>query len=148
MAESNPDFDPAGFRDAVRFAMNMGLPNTVSERATFRRSSRKDYAIEDPAGRPYDFTDSPTRTVTQRDVQVPVAVEFAARPSGSFRTTLGEFDSSRAIVTVLDEDYALIEGSDQVLLGGNVYEVQFIAPPIGLFDVTVYQLHCQAVDEA
>jgi hypothetical protein len=141
-------FDAAGFRSAIRFAMNMGLPNATSERATFKWSTVRTFATADPAGSPYDFSSTPTASVTHADVLIPVAVEFSARPAGSRDTAVGQFDSSRAVLTVLDEDYALVAGADLVLLGQNTYEIQFVGPPVGLFDVTIYQLFCDARDES
>jgi hypothetical protein len=35
-----------------------------------------------------------------------------------------------------------------VLLGQNTYVVDFVAPPIGLFNVTIYQMYCSARDES
>lgn len=141
-------FNPAAFRDAIRFAMHMGLPNATEERATFRWTTVRTYDTADPAGNPYDYTATPATSVAHDDVLIPVAVEFSARPAGSRDTAVGQFDSSRAVITVLDEDYALVEGADLVLLGGNTYEVEFVGPPLGLFDVTIYQLYCDARDES
>lgn len=141
-------FNAAAFRDAIRFAMNMGLPNATEERATFKWNTVRTYTTADPAGSPYDYTATPATSVAHADVAIPVAVEFSARPAGSRDTSVGQFDSSRAVITVLDEDYALIVGADQVLLGGNTYEIQFVGPPVALFDVTIYQIYCDARDES
>lgn len=143
-------FDAATFRDSIQFAMNMGLPETASERCTFRWTPEKDYRIEDPGGNPYDFTatNTPTNTVAPADVQVDAAVEFVSRSTLSQGTALGELNTPRATITLLDVDYALVEGADQVLLGGNTYDVDYVAPPVGLFEVTIYQIHCSAVDES
>ena len=141
-------FDAAAFRDSIQFAMNMGLPETESERVTFRWTPEKDYTIEDPGGNPYDYTATPTNTVAPADVQVNAAVEFVTRTTLSGGTAVGEFNTPRAVITLLDVDYADVEGADKVLLGGNTYYVDFVAPPIGLFDVTIYQIHCSAGDES
>lgn len=147
MVGSNPAFDPAVFRASIRSTMNMGLPVPVEERPTFRWSVKADYAIEDPASKPYNWTATPTNVETHPDVQVPCAVEFAARPAGSTETTLGQFDVSRVIVTILDEDYAQVRGADVILVGTNTYDVDFVGPPLGLFEVTVYQIFATARDE-
>lgn len=148
MAGSNPAFDPAVFRQAIRDTMIMGLPNATAEKPTFRWNPDKTFTTADPAGQPYDLTASPVDTDAPPDVQIPCAVEFSARPAGSLDTVIGEFDTSRVIITILDEDYALIEGADQVLLGENTYNIQFVGPPLGLFEVTVYQLYAIARDES
>lgn len=148
MVGTHPAFDPARFRQAIRSTMIMGTPTNTAEQATFRWNPQRDYAIDDPADNPYDWTSTPTTDTLTADVQVPVAVEFSARPAGSTQTQMGEFDTSRAILTILDEDYALIKDADLVLLGGNAYAIQFVSPPMGLFSVTVYQMFCEALDES
>lgn len=141
-------FDADLFRESIRAAMTMGLPNTVSERATFRWHPQRTFAKSDPTGKPYDLSAAPVSDTTPEDVQIPCAVEFSARPAGSMETALGEFDTSRVIITLLDVDMPLISGADEVILGGNTYDIQFLGPPIGLFDVTVYQLFAIARDES
>ena len=140
-------FNADAFRDAIRFSMTLGLPQAEQLRATFRWSAVKNYQIEDPEGLPYNFNSTPTEVVdTPDDVQVPVAVEFA---EGSMEgNSVGEFISSKAILTILDIDYSLVEGADTVLLGGGKYKIDFVAPPIGLFDVTIWQLYLTALDES
>lgn len=148
---TNPDFagfDAAAFRLAIRSTMTMAAPNATADRVTFRWSPVTTYSPQDPSHNPYSWTAPPTSSITHADVQVPVAVEFSARPAASSETGVGEFDNSRAIITILDVDYELVAGADLVLLGQNIYEVQFVAPPIGLFEVTVYQIYTVARDES
>jgi len=142
-------FDGATFRDAIRFAMNMGLPNNVSERATFMWESVSTYDIADPVGNPYDYNAVPTHTTHHADTQVPVAVQFIQRGGqGEVSTPFGEIDATHVILTVLDEDYQLIYTAQKVKLGGDVYKINFVAPPEGLFDVTVYNVYATAEDES
>lgn len=140
-------FDAAAFRSAIRSTMEMGLPNATSERATFVWKEERTYQKQDPGHNPYSWDATPTTDVTHAEVRIPVAVEFSARPAGSLDTVMGQFDTARAIITVLDVDYALIQGADYVKLGENLYIIDFVGPPMGLFEVTVYQLQCSAVDE-
>lgn len=141
-------FNPAEFRDAIKFAMHMGLPEDTQERATFIWTPQKTYSRTDAAGRPLRWTDTPVTNVTHEDVQVDVAVEFQRYSSGEGQTSLGDFHTTSVTLTVLDEDFALIEGADKVLLGGNTYTIEYVAPPVGLFDVTVYQIYLRAEDES
>lgn len=140
-------FDADGFRDAIKFAMHMGLPDTESERATFRWDTERTFTVADSAGIPFDKSATPATEVTHEDVQVDVAVEFSNIRGSDTTTSVGRFTSGRAVITVLDEDYVDIEGANVVLLGGNTYDINFVRPPVGLFDVTVYQLDCTARDE-
>lgn len=154
MAGTDQDFNAAEFRDAIHLAMRMGLPEETDQRITFRWSSERTYARADPAGHTYDFTQAPTATVTVADLQVDCAWEFVARPAGSDETVLGQFDESRIVVTLLDEEYDEVldhgDGTlpDQIVAGLNVYNVDFETPPVGLFDVTVHQLYATARDES
>lgn len=141
-------FDADLFRSKIRDTMLMGMPTATPQGAIFRRHEQRTYAVEDPDRNPYEWGETPTSETTFEDVQVPVAVEFSARPAGSAQTVMGEFDVSRAILTLLDVDYELVKDADEVLLGGNRYRIQFTAPPIGLFSVTVYQIYAQALDES
>lgn len=150
MAGSDPRFDANAFRTNIRFAMTMGLPNTVAERATFRWTVVRTFAKDDASGAPLDWGTTATTTVTNPDVQVECAVEFGV--AAAENTNVGTFDTSRAVITVLDEEFALLTVNnvlaDRVLLGGNTYEVDYVGPPLGLFDVTVYQIYCKAPDES
>lgn len=150
MAGSDSRFDAANFRTKIRDTMTMGLPTSVSDRATFRWDTTKTYAIKDPKGKPYDYTEPPATVNPHADVQVPVAVEAS---SGSvIRTAFtpaGEMnDRNRVIITILDVDYDLVSTANVVLLGGNTYHIDYWAPPMGLFDVSIFQCYLIAMDES
>lgn len=139
-------FNSTIFRNNIKNVMRMGAPNAVEERVTFKWPVSKTYSVKtDPTGRPYDLA-SETASVTEiDDVQIDCAVEILDRnPTG---TPIGEFNNPRATITVLDTDYEQIAGSSIVLIGGNTYTVNYVEP-VGLFDVTVYTIHAQAVDES
>lgn len=141
-------FSASTFRNAIKFAMQMGSPNSTSEKVTFKWVVQKEYAQEDVIDRPYDWTSTPTSTVTHADVIVDCAVEFG-RVAGNItdRNPVGDFDSVRATITVLDEDFALVDGADLVSIGGDSYVIEYVQP-LALFDVDVYQIHAVAVDES
>jgi len=146
-------FDPALFKDAIRFAMNMGLPDTATERVTFRWTADKSFDTESPSGNPYTWNGTPTSETAPVDVRVSAAVEFVSRASLSDSNSIGDFDNPRIVVTLLDDEYETITDDDlglpdKILVGGNTYEIDFVAPPVGLFSVTVYQIHATAVDES
>lgn len=150
-------FDGAEFRDAIKFAMKMGTPNPTPNRATFQWDVERTYDIEDPNGNPYSWDKVPVSELVYSDIQVDVAVEFVSRSTLSGLTPIAEFDTPRAVLTVLDEDWALVletdtatprPAPDRVLLGTNTYNLDYIAPDIALFDVNVYQVYCSAIDES
>ena len=146
-------FNAAQFRDAIKFAMRMGTPNPEENRATFRWDVERTYSEADGSGNPYSWTATADSETSYDEVQADVAVEFVTRSTLSNGNPIAEFDTPRAVITVLDVDWdIIIDGGsrpapDQVILGGNTYNMDFIAPDIGLFDVNVYQLHCSAIDE-
>jgi hypothetical protein len=128
--------------------MVMGQPVEAQQQATFVWLERDVYASEGPgsgSNDPYSWTATPTEVVesAKQAVQVNCAVEFGF--GAIAEEPMGAFDASRATLTLLDEDWALVEGADQVLLSGITY---LIEPPgavaFGLFDVTVYQLRVAA----
>lgn len=141
------DFDPAAFRAAITQTMIFGSPNAVEERATFRWRSSSTHSIADTGGTPYDLTSTPVAVVEKDDVQVPCAVEFSARSSLEAGTAVGLIEEARVQITLLDVHYVQIHGSDEVVIGHNLYNVDFIAPPVGLGTVTVYTIFATAVDE-
>lgn len=140
------NFNSTVFRNNIKNVMKMGAPNSIEERVTFRWPATKTYSVKtDPTGRPYDLASDAASVVEVEDVQVDCAVEILDRnPTG---TPIGEFNNPRATITVLDTDYEQIAGSSIVLIGGNTYQVNYVEP-VGLFDVTVYTIHVQAVDES
>lgn len=135
-------FDSAAFRTAIRSAMTMGLPSDTTQAVTFVFSEVAAYAHEDPNANPFDWTSSPTTDVVARNVQVPAAVEWGV---GTIQgTAVGDFDTSKVTLTLLDVDYASVQGCDSVHINGVIYQIDSIGPPVGLFDVTVYSMYCTA----
>jgi hypothetical protein len=145
MAGSDPGFDPVAFRQAIRFAMTMGTPNNPSDQATFRWTVQKSYAVADVGGVPYNWNETPSTVVTHADVKIPVAVRSSA--VSDEQTTVGVFKPAKVVLTILDDDFAQIDGASTVLLGGDEYIIDFVAPPEGLFEVDVYRVYCTARSE-
>lgn len=147
-------FSGADFRDNIRFAMQMGAPTSTTEQVTFYWNREKTYSPQDHGRRPYDFTQA-TVTDVPGNADIPAgsttvdcAVEFTPRNSTGAENQVGAFEAPRCVVTILDEEYATIEGFDYAMIDGTTYHPDYVAPPLGLFDVTVYQIHLTAADEA
>lgn len=130
--------------------MNMGLPPNVEDRATFRWKKQRTYTRPDIKGIPYNLRDTPLTDTQHPDVQVPVAVAIPTRSTISLvETPSGEInDDVRVVITVLDTYYSQVVGASEVLLGGNTYDIDYWGPPIGLFDVEVYQVFLVSRDES
>ena len=147
-------FSASEFRENIKFAMTMGMPGTVSEQVTFMWNRVKEYNPQDHQHRPYDFTQPTTLDEPGNpdepdgSLVVTCAVEFTPRNSTGTENMVGAFNAPRIVITLLDDEYDLVHDADQVLIDGNTYDLEYTAPPIGLFDVTVYQLHATAQDES
>lgn len=148
-ADPNGNFVAADFRSRIQAAMQMGLPNASGDAPTFRWVEDSTYAHADPAGQPYDWTATPTSTPTPiADLAVDCAVQFSGEISV---TEAGEIVQGSAVITLLDVDQQTLVSHggrmpDQVLLKGIVYNVDFIPPPQGLFDVDVWTIYCSSID--
>lgn len=148
------NFNAALFRDAVKFAMKMGAPEDENLRATFIWRTEKTFSKTDSSGKPWLKNAPVLLNNTPDPVLIDVAVTFIPRTTLSGGTPVGQFDTPRAIITVLDDDYALISDENgvvlpsEVKLGENTYTIDYVEPPVGLFSVTVYQIHCSARDES
>lgn len=146
MAGSDPGFNAAEFRDAIHFAMRMSAAPNPTQRLTFRWSTEHTYPIEDRAHKPYNWTEAPATTDTITDLQVDCAFEFL--PSSSeVATAIGVFRDVRVKITLLDSEYdaILAHGNgrfpDLVVADDDTYEVKFIPPPQGLFEVAVWTVY-------
>lgn len=149
-------FDEPAFRSGVLGAMLMGMPEDVDQQLTWVWDRDLTFTPDDPAGNPYDWaatpvTDNPGNP-NEPDVPgqpqtlvVPYALEFTVGPASA--TTLGEIDTTRATITVLDADHDRIQTADYAQLGDTRYRIKFDEAPIGLFGVTVWTIHLEAQDE-
>jgi hypothetical protein len=146
-------FNEAAFRDAIRQTMRMGMPPVEADRLVWRWSRQRTYAPQDTARMPYDWTQVPATDdpgnpdEEDGELVVDYALEFAGRGGGE-GTAMGVFDNSRATVTLMDTEYELVKTADFATIGPNVYEIEFVAPVIGLFAVGVYQVFLKAQDES
>jgi hypothetical protein len=133
----------------MRFAMTLGLPQASQQRPTFHFDKVESYppgTSLDNSGKPFDPKVRPSITAPP-PVQVPCAVEFSA---GAVRNPdeipIGTVREVSAVITLLDEDFAKVEDAVMVTLGGDDYRISF-AQSIGLFDITVHQFNCFAMNE-
>lgn len=155
MAGSDSRFNATKFRNGIKFAMEMAFPEDSNQQITWSWIPQRVFRKADSGGMPFDW--SPTSLVSETDVSdfvVDCAVKFASATSTSRvgGTALGVFDPATAQVTMLDLDYDRLVAHgggkfpDQAFIDGTRYEVQLIAPPVGLFEVTIYDIYLQAVD--
>ena len=77
---------------------------------------------------------------------VDYALEFAR--GTEIQTEVGGFDTTKLIITMLDIDFQKIRRAEWASIGRVMYDIDFTGPPMGLFDVTVYQVFLTARDQA
>lgn len=146
------------FRQAIRDAMLMGMPDNPAERLRWRWDRNRGYVVADRIDVPYDLdatavSDVPGNTVEDPDddgLVVDYAVEAMDPTSGEVTTALGIMNAERLKVTLFDVDYEKIKDADyaEITTGTNVirYEISGQAPPYGLFAVTMHDIFLQAAD--
>lgn len=140
MAGNLPGFDPDGFREAIRFAMNLGATPDIEQQATFYFPKTTTSAGPlDPSGVPFAPGTPVARTPTREPVRVPCGIEDAAGDPQA--TGIGRFGDG-IVVTLLDEDYAAVEGFAFVAVGGVRYDYARELIPRGLGPVGVHRLLC------
>lgn len=153
-------FNETKFRDAVRAAMQMGMPESDDEKLKWWWKRTRTYEAPDPAGNPYDWTSTPTSDepsnpdlddddpTSDQHLIVDYTWEFSSRPAGSIQTIVGEIDNSRMVVTLFDVDWEEVKTADYCTVGNSVYHIQFSGPAQGLFGVTMHTVFLVAEDEA
>jgi hypothetical protein len=151
-------FPEADFRDGILNTMLMGISEDPAQRLQWVWRRDVTYAPDDPAGNPYDWTATPvtdvagnatlTDTGTEQFLVVPYALEFSIRPGSSVSTPVGELDVSHLLITLIDSDYEKVKTADYARVGDVTYNIEFKAPPTGLFGVTVWQVYLAAQDQA
>lgn len=144
-------FDAAAFRDAIEFTMSMAAPNAKAERLKFVIAAENTFSTADktdPTGTPYDLT-AKVEVVTeqQKEIEVPVAMEFESRSSQGRDTSLGYMQPSHAEVYILDTHYEKVKDADYALINGYRYDILNWNPPMGLFEVTIYSCLLEAQDQ-
>lgn len=150
MAGTNPSFDTDAFRSAIEFAMTMGAPNETEERVKFIFRSENVYDDDtSPTGNPYSWDATPVDTTgSDSEVIIPIAMEFVQRSSQSRDTSLGFMQPSHVRVFVMDTYIDQVRGASELEIDGNRYFIRSWAPPVGLFDFTLYEVLAEAVDES
>jgi hypothetical protein len=149
MAGKNPGFDAKAFRAGIHFVMQMGAPTESEDQATFYFPTQLVYRTGesldvDAEGVPFDPAIPVTRHIPA-GIKVPCAVEY--QDANGVATDFGLVTPSRAVITLLDEDFSRVEGCSYVLLGGERFVYRHTEFPTGLFDVGVYTLHFAAEDQ-
>lgn len=157
------DFDNEGFRQAIKFAMQMGVNPDATKSAIFVKKStgrtywKDDVELEDVPrldrdGRPFDpdvevrsSADQQYKVGTGTD-EVDVAIEVERADAEEL--PVGNFRPTKVVVTALDVDYAVIKDCRELIYNGDRYMFGYEPESTGLFEVGVYTLIFYALDES
>lgn len=148
MAGINSGFDSQAFKDGIHFVMAMGAPPDADAQATFYFPSVLVYQSSEGTDSPGDIPLDPTIPVTRTivpSVKVPCAVEY--QDAEGIVTDFGLNTPSKAVLTLLDEDYVRVKGCSYVTLNGEKFIYRHTEFPSGLFDVGVYTMHFVSEDQ-
>lgn len=155
------DFDNEGFRNAIKFAMQMGTNPDVTRVAKFvRKSTARTYwknggqiptPRTDREGKPLDpeievRKEADVEILSGPEGEVDVALEVT--PADAAELPVGNFRPTKVTVTALDKDYAKIKDCRELVFNGDRYMFGYEPESMGLFDVGVYTLIFYAVDES
>jgi hypothetical protein len=161
MVDPNPalglsaDFDGDQFRNAIRFAMQMGAPPDPDKQAMFifkptgRTYWKNDVQLGstprlDRDGKPLDPTVE-VRLVEANTKSVDCAIEIIRADAEEL--PVGTFRQTKAIVTLLDAQYEEVVGCSELLYNGDHYRFGYEPEGLGLFDVGVNTMIFYPVEE-
>ena len=151
------DFDPDAFRNAIKFAMQMGKSPNPDLAPSFRKSGGvrtfwKDGVELDPTtvrtgrdGEPLDF-DVEIREPEPVTVTVDCALEVSIADPETL--PVGNYSGGKITVTLLDVDYQQISDCRELLYNGDRHRLGFHEEAIGLFGVGVHTIVFYTVDES
>jgi hypothetical protein len=149
MAGTNDGFDSAAFKAGIHFVMAMGAPPIADEQATFYFPSVLMYQSPEGTDAADDIPLDPSIPVTRTtvpSVKVPCAVEYL--DANGVVTDFGLVTPSKAVVTLLDDDYVKVKNCSYVMLNGEKFVYRHTEFPSGLFDVGLYTMHFVSEDQS
>lgn len=148
-------FDPNQFRNAIRFAMQMGAPPDVSKQAVFiKKNTERTYwknsvQVMNPRLDRDRLPLDPEVVVlegTDEEITVDCAIEIT--PVAGDELPIGMTNaSSKATVTLLDNQYALVKGAQELRYNGDIYKYGSEPEGLGLFTVGINTLIFYAEQE-
>jgi hypothetical protein len=154
MAGTNAAFDATQFRDGIHFAMQMGTPPDPAIAPVFVFPPgavtywKNGVEVIDPAldrdGYPFD-PEIKKVAVPAKRVTVNCAVEYTKADAEEI--PVGSFRPIKAIVTLLDVDYAQVKGCREMIANDDTYAYGYEPGAMGLFEVGIHTMFFFAVQE-
>jgi hypothetical protein len=138
-------FPAATFRNAMRFVFEMAADPDTDNQLMFHFSTAITFLGHSDGDKvPFDPNSSVTRVVKD-PVKVPCDVQFIT--ASDVPTSFGLVVPAKLKVTLLDEDFALVENAVYVTMNGDRYNRLIVPPSYGLFDVGLHEMVFQAENE-
>lgn len=132
------NFPANRFREAIRGVWVMAAtPDQQRLRFGFNEKVTTTGTSIDGEGVAFDPTVRLNR-VTPDPIVVPCGIEYRSDPTEA--TPFGNLAQPRLVVTLFDEDWALIEDADWVEIEDERYTYLYDEPPTGLFTVGLHTL--------
>lgn len=154
MAESWEGYDSIAeipvdtLREVFRRTMVMGLPVEDSEKPTFYFKYVAEWDKHDAEESPWDWQAAPEDETERAPVQPICAYQFFSPlgRQGAFPTEVGDFSPSSLVVTMLEDEFAEVNGASYATVGPSAIRwfFRFWRPSYGLGDMTVYEVHMSA----
>lgn len=153
-------FDAQQFRDAIRFAMQMGTPNDPDRAPLFiRKSSGRRFWLGDVEqfpppngtlrldrdGKPLN-PDVRVEQTADEKIRVDCAIEVVRADANEL--PIGNFRPTKVVCTLLDTEYAQVSGSRELIYNGDQYVYGYEPEANGLFDAGVHTMVFYALDES
>lgn len=149
------EFDNEGFRNAIKFAMQMGMNPDPDRRPIFLRKGKSatywKNGVEvfsprmDRDGNPLDPT---IKTVRAQDEQISVDCAIEVERADAEELPVGNFRPTKVVATLLDLDYAKVKDCRELIYNGDRYLFGYEPESNGLFEVGVYTMIFYALDES
>ena len=154
MAGTNASFNATEFRDAIHFAMQMGTPPDATIAPVFvfppgavtywKNGAEVLNPPLDRDGFPFD-PEIEKVVVPAKRVSVPCAVEYVKADADEL--PVGSFRPIKAIVTLLDVDYAQVAGCRSMIANSDTYAYGYEPGAAGLFEVGIHTIVFYAIQE-
>ena len=150
-------FDADAFNRAILFAMQMGKPNDVTRQAVFvKKSEGRTYWLGDVQqdtatirldrdGRPFN-ADIRIEQTPDQDIAVDCAIEVVE--ANADEVPVGNFRPTKAVVTLLDAQYAQVMGCRELRYNADTYVYGYEPEADGLFDAGIHTMIFYALDES
>lgn len=143
-----PGFDATAVRNGLRTAFTVGMPPNTADQATFFKRGTVTTSARPVDQEGISFNADP---VHRREhpmlpgIQVKCAVEYMDG-TGKIEN-FGVIVPSKIVITLLDEEHALVEGFEYVVIRGQRFFYRSTEAAAGLISVGVFKVHCYAEDE-